>query len=987
MLLFYCLLLHVASFAAAVPAAQRHASCSGPYRGCFRDFVPAPGVPPVRAVDHLISGPTANMSDAICARGCALRGYVYAGITGHSKAYFCYCGCSLNQAATPLANATCGAPCAGSEEPAGHCGNDGAMAAFGPLACTPALPPSPICGGGNGSLPDGPACSQAAAKKWKFCDPAASLDDRVWDLVDRIGVAEAGALLTARESPRIPRLGIPSFYWGTNAIHGVQYGNCTTFPEPLNLAATFNTTVMRGVGRTIGREMRALYNSNEAARGSVGLTSWSPTINIMRDPRWGRNQETASEDPLLAGTYGREFSIGMQYDLPAGGGGGDDDDDNDDDDDDGTDAWSPPPPAAGQFMAVASLKHVLAYGVEQWSPSGNWSEDTYDRISFDAKVSNFDLEDTYSVPFRHAIAEGGAAGIMYACNKVNGIPAVASRDLAARLRSWGFNGYRTTDGDGIGGISDPRRQNFTSTAIEAIGVAMTDGESDIDDGGVYAEHLVDAYAAGLVNLTTIRRALFNTFQIRFRLGLFDPPSSSKPSPKPSSKPSSKSSSKPSSHPSWDRLNQHDDVDTPAARQLNIEASRQSLVLLQNRNRTLPFPVPAAGGKVVVVGPSANSTRLLGGGHYARSLQPTDRFPSIPAAMAKLLASAGSPATVEHVPGIRCSPSPSLVCVDPRPDDKLLQEAVEAARGATQVVVVVNLQSIAPCDSPAAVAAANGEFNPCGYEAEQHDRPHSSVPRLQEALAVAVLSAAAGAGVPVAVVLVHGGSMAIELIQAKAPAILDALYPGTATGGQAVADALYGEFSPAGKLPYSVMPAAFDKLSYFPDMSMTKPPGRTYRYYPTSKDLPPILFPFGFGLTYTTWRLTLQQEKQQQEKEQPYKFKVQCLNTGTMDSDEVVQVYLEGGDAEGAVVDSASPNSRPSRADAPPQDAPTPHRQLIDFRRVHAKAGEGTVAAFSISQAQLARVSADGSRHVVPGHYTLSFTNGADQTVKTVISVK
>lgn len=160
------------------------AECGGTYTGCFKDIVPAPGVPPVRVVDHLLTGPTQNMSVAQCATDCAAHGYYYFGLTGHAGAYFCYCGCAENKAAPATANKTCAAPCAGAEEPTGHCGHDSCMAAY-KINCTTALPPSPICGGGGG-LPAGPACSQKAAQKWKFCDTTASLHDRVTDLVNRI---------------------------------------------------------------------------------------------------------------------------------------------------------------------------------------------------------------------------------------------------------------------------------------------------------------------------------------------------------------------------------------------------------------------------------------------------------------------------------------------------------------------------------------------------------------------------------------------------------------------------------------------------------------------------------------------------------------------------------------------------------------------------------------------------------------------------------
>lgn len=621
----------------------------------------------------------------------------------------------------------------------------------------------------------------------------------------RVGQEEAGPLLTARQSPEIPRLGIPAFYWGTNAIHGVDYGNATSFPQALNLGCTFNRSAARAVGRQIGREMRALQN---VGAHPMGLTSWSPTINIIRDPRWGRNQETISEDPLVAGEYGKQWSLGMQYDRATG-------DDR------------PPPaePAASEIMVVATIKHVLGYSLEQWSPDGNWSEDKYDRINFDAVINPQDLEETYTQGFKRAISQGGAGGIMYACNMVNHIPAPASAYLRNQLASWGFTGYRTTDGDGINGMNDPSRQAYTTSVLDSIRIAMVDGENDIDDGGTFAQHLVDAVNAsasagdGSLNMTIVRRALFNTFRMRFRLGEFDP-AEGQP---------------------YLKLGM-EQVNSPAAQQLNKETSRQSLVLLQNREHTLPFSVPkvaaaasddsdggtGGGGNVVVIGGSANSTRLLGGGHYARSMKIVDGFdtgghPGIPQAIQAVV---GEHTQVDYYPGLACTRRADSVCGDPAADPELQAMAISAAEKAAQVVIVVNLQGVAMCDSAEDVARG-GEFNACGFEGEQHDRPRIALPKHQEALTLAVLKATAAAKVPTVVVLVHGGGLAIEKIKAAAPAILDAHYPGEITGATAVAEALYGVYSPAGKLSYTVMPQEFDTLSDFSKMDMSTPPGRTY----------------------------------------------------------------------------------------------------------------------------------------------------------------
>ena len=246
-------------------------TCDVQYLGCYREIVPAPGVPPIRAIGHLIAGPSKDLTASTCAAQCSDAGFPYAGLDSESgqQGLSCYCGCARNKAAPAQPNTTNKTCSAGS----------GTMAAFH-LPCGNAT----ACGAGPGRLPAGPACSQAEAKQWTFCDSSKSLDERVEDLVSRISVEEAGALLTARESPAIPRLGIPPFYWGTNAIHGVQWGNATTFASPIALASTWNRSVFRGVGRVIGRELRAMHNIG-IDQNAAGLTSWSPTINIIRDPR------------------------------------------------------------------------------------------------------------------------------------------------------------------------------------------------------------------------------------------------------------------------------------------------------------------------------------------------------------------------------------------------------------------------------------------------------------------------------------------------------------------------------------------------------------------------------------------------------------------------------------------------------------------------------------------------------------------------------
>ena len=188
------------------PAPPKPRTCGREWLGCFKEVVPAPGVPPIRALPHLVAtGPARTLSATACAASCGAHGYPYSGLDRGASQLRCYCGCALNKAAPAVPHATNTSCTAGSTA---------AMSVYH-MPCANAT----TCGGGPAQLPAGPACSQAEAKQWKFCDTKVPLDDRVQDLVDRITLEEAGALLTARQSPEIPRLGIPAFYWGTNVRH------------------------------------------------------------------------------------------------------------------------------------------------------------------------------------------------------------------------------------------------------------------------------------------------------------------------------------------------------------------------------------------------------------------------------------------------------------------------------------------------------------------------------------------------------------------------------------------------------------------------------------------------------------------------------------------------------------------------------------------------------------------------------------------------
>ena len=461
----------------------------------------------------------------------------------------------------------------------------------------------------------------------------------------------------------------------------------------------------------------------------------------------------------------------------------------------------------------------------------------------------------------------------------------------------------------------PRRN---ATVEDVIHFALRDGRSDISDGpecahpsapflrrrapsprehptrapssppGRYAQHLQEAVAEGRTDMSMVRRALAATMRIRFRLGQFDAVASQP----------------------YLALGA-DDINDGFARRLNHDVARQSLVLLQNGNGSAPPVLPfGAPRRVAVIGPLANSSAVLKGS-YARRID-EGAFPSLLDAISTLV---GSGAEVSFAPGVRCA-KPG--CSDLAADQRAAAEAVALADAADAVVLMVGTQSVASC----------GDAQ-CGYEAEQHDRFGLGLPPPLEALVKAVL-AGGGRDAKTAVVLVHGGALALEEgIKGTRCAILDAHFPGGETGAAAVADALFGRYNPGGKLTYSVMPSSFAQLSWFPSMSMSSFPGRSYRFYPTNSSAAPPLWSFGHGLSYSRFSLACVTGGGKEESSVAVRCDV--TNTGSLDGDEVVMLF-------------DAPITRAS--------AEVPTRQLIDFERVHVHAGRTATVAFMVAARQL-----------------------------------
>ena len=400
-----------------------------------------------------------------------------------------------------------------------------------------------------------------------YLDPNLPAERRAADLVSRLTLEEK-VLQMQNRAPAVPRLGIPAYNWWNEALHGVASGRATVFPQAIGLGATWDTDLMRRVADTISTEARAKYNDSlrhpapaggepggNAPGRTAGLTYWSPNIDIFRDPRWGRGQETYGEDPYLTSRMGVAFVTGMQGSDPH------------------------------YLKVVSTPKHYAVH-------SGPEPE----RHAFDARVSEYDLVNTYLAAFRATIVEGKADSIMCVYNSVDGVPGCASTDLLQkRLREqWGFQGYVVSD---CGAVGDIFRNHKYSSTLGTAAVAAVKAGTDLTCGTEYRT-LVDEVKSGTITEAEINRSLERLFVARVRLGMFDPPERVPFSRIPISENDS---------------NEH--------RQLARSAAREAIVLLKNQGGLLPLG-PAV-RKIAVIGPSADDpVALLGNYHGISSKQVT-----------------------------------------------------------------------------------------------------------------------------------------------------------------------------------------------------------------------------------------------------------------------------------------------------------------------------------------------------------------------------
>ncbi|CAO2173914.1 unnamed protein product [Urochloa humidicola] len=614
--------------------------------------------------------------------------------------------------------------------------------------------------------------------RFRYCDTSLPYAARVRDLVGRLTLEEKVRNL-GDQAGGADRVGLPAYHWWGEALHGVsdvgpggtRFGDvvpgATSFPLVINSAASFNESLWRAIGAVVSTEIRAMYNL-----GHAELTYWSPNINVVRDPRWGRASETPGEDPFLVGRYAVNFVRGMQ-DLAAAA-------------DSNSGAGGAGDPFARRIKVSSCCKHFAAYDVDAWRDA--------DRLTFDARVTERDMAETFERPFQMCIRDGDASCVMCSYNRVNGIPACAdARLLSETVRSqWQLHGYIVSDCDSVRVmVRDAKWLNFTG--VEAVAAAMKAG-LDLDCGmywegarDFFTTYGVDAVRQGKIAEADVDNALANVYLTLMRLGFFD------------------------GSPEFEVLGVVD-VCSGDHVELAADAARQGMVLLKNDARRLPLD-PSVINSLSLVGllQHINATDVMLGnyrGMPCRVVTPYDAIRKV--------------VNATHVHA--CDSG-----------------ACDTAKGMGRVAKAAKIS-----DATIVIAGLN-----MSVEKESNDREDLLLPWNQTGWINAVAEASPHR---IVLVIMSAGGVDVSFAQnnSKIGAIVWAGYPGE-EGGTAIADILFGKHNPGGRLPLTwfkneyVNQIPMTSMALRPDAAHGYP-GRTYKFY----DGPAVLYPFGHGLSYTTF---------------------------------------------------------------------------------------------------------------------------------------
>lgn len=645
---------------------------------------------------------------------------------------------------------------------------------------------------------------------------------RVKTLIQQMTLAEKASQLVS-ESDSIPRLNLPAYNYWNECLHGVaRAGEVTVFPQAINLASTWDTVLVKRVASAISTEARLKY-----LEIGKGLTYWSPTINMARDPRWGRNEETYGEDPYLTSRLGVAFVKGLQGDHPA------------------------------YLKTVATIKHFVANNEEN------------NRFSSSSQIPTKQLYEYYFPAYEACVKEAGVQSVMTAYNAFNGVPPSGSRWLLGEVlrKEWGFDGFVVSDCGAIGVMNWQHR--VVNSLEEAAALGVNSG-CDLECGTTYKEKLVQAVKQGLISEATIDQALTRVLTARFKLGEFDPME-------------------------LVPYNHYDKKLLAGKKfaELAYEAAVKSVVLLKNEN-LLPLSKEKT-KSVAVVGPFADHNYL--GGYSGQPPYSITLLKGVKDLM-------GKRGKVNYLNGIGAS-----------------RDSIVAAVKGVDVVLV---------------ALGSDEK----MARENYDMTSIYLPEEQEKLLKAIYQVN-----PRIVLVFHSGNpLTSEWADVHIPAIMQAWYPGQESG-RALADLLFGNENPSGKLPMTIYRAE-DQLPDILDFDMWK--GRTYRYM---KEDP--LYGFGHGLSYTSFGFDGIQGSDTLKSGTTLQCSVELSNTGKWTGEEVVQVYV-------------------SRENTPVYTYPL--KKLVAFKKVKLAPGEKKRVEFNIPPRELS-VWENGNWRMLTGKYTLFIGSG------------
>ncbi|MBC7846368.1 MAG: glycoside hydrolase family 3 C-terminal domain-containing protein [Flavobacterium sp.] len=816
-----------------------------------------------------------------------------------------------------------------------------------------------------------------------YQNPKFTIEERVSDLVSQMTLDEKISQMV-NNSPAIKRLDIPAYNWWNETLHGVARSpyKVTSYPQAIAMAATWDINSLHTMADYCAVEGRAIFNDSRKKGKSgiyLGLTYWTPNINIFRDPRWGRGQETYGEDPFLTGSLGKSFVDGLEGNDPV------------------------------YLKASACAKHFAVHSGPEWS-----------RSTYNAKVSNYDLWDTYLPAFRDLIVDAKVSGVMCAYNQFEGQPCCGNDKLMQDIlrKDWKFTGYVTSDCGGIGMFWKTHKTHTTKEL--AASDAVLNGTDCECSGDPTYKALQNAVVQGLLTEEQITTSVKRLFTIRFRLGMFDS----------------------------DEIVPLGKVDisaleSPDHKAHALKMAQQSIVLLKNENNLLPLSKKLK--KIALVGPNANDKAVMLANYYGYPSHVSTVLEGMKAKVGnKILFEQGLTLVdnkvfkssynsklfkVNGIEGFAASyfqntkfeGEPTIKKMDKKVDfqwgdgqmidGKIItrdisvrwnstytplktQEVTFSLMGDDRAFLYIDGKKVIETDlknsyytfnaergrkyeikleyiqhndnsevkfdmgiietlSPQAIASRvkeadvivfvggisaqlEGESMPVSVDGfKGGDRTNINLPLVQTEL----MKALKATGKPVVFVNMSGSAMGFEWEASNIPAIIQGWYAGQ-DGGQAIADVLFGDYNPAGRLPVTF----YKNVSGLPDFEDYSMENRTYRYY---KGEP--LYPFGFGLSYTHFKYSNLEIPSVLKINSDLKVNVTIKNNGKRDGDEVVQLYVSHKNTGLKV----------------------PIRTLKGFQRINLKAGESKIVSFDLAPKDLAIIDVDGKSIQLAGEIEIS----------------